>query len=532
MRVLIRICICILFSLPFLQAQPEACPTDDCNCIGDLSEIQLYYFGDQPASIQVYSDEAQTNLLHDFVGITSGDLITISATGLPKDVFAFYTYFRITEAGEAPCTIRIYSQCPKNTWPGSFEDQQVIGKSYGDLTVFGYTSAGNGESCTVADVDQDWHVGGNIIAPDNRIFGTRNDQDISFITNDVERAVLTTQGRLGLGLNAPLAQLHLSSNARIDGDLDVFGLTRLQNNTNSSNATNGALVVSGGVGIGANLNVGANINVTGTAIVGNNLTVRPAGITRLESDAGSATPFTGALLVRGGVGIGQNLNVDDNFDVNGNATIGNDFTVESPGVARILNSTEAFSSNTGALVITGGIGIGRSVFINQDLTVGNLGRTALLSNLSSTSANNGALTVVGGVGIGGAVNIGQNLDVQGRAHIDDVVSISTTNTPGGHELYVGGSIIAEEVVVKLEGNWPDYVFDPDYPQPDLRDWAAHIAEHGHLPGLPSAAAVAQQDGVAVGAMQLQLLEKIEELTLILLQQQAEIDALRAQLDRQ
>jgi hypothetical protein len=45
---------------------------------------------------------------------------------------------------------------------------------------------------------------------------------------------------------------------------------------------------------------------------------------------------------------------------------------------------------------------------------------------------------------------------------DEKVVIGTTNAPGNHKLYIAGSAIAEEVVVKLQTNWPDYVFAPDY----------------------------------------------------------------------
>ena len=109
------------------------------------------------------------------------------------------------------------------------------------------------------------------------------------------------------------------------------------------------------------------------------------------------------------------------------------------------------------------------------------------------------------------------------------VAINTTAVPGGHEL---GSMIAEEVVVKLQTNWPDYVFAEDYPQPDIKAWEAFIQENRHLPGLPSAAEMEQRDGVALGETQLLLLEKVEELTLIIIEQQKEIDALKAKMDDQ
>jgi hypothetical protein len=62
--------------------------------------------------------------------------------------------------------------------------------------------------------------------------------------------------------------------------------------------------------------------------------------------------------------------------------------------------------------------------------------------------------------------------------------------------------------------------------------------HRHLPGIPSAAEVQQKGGVEVGQMTAKLLEKLEELTLYLLQmhaRQRELEreniALRQQLEQ-
>ena len=73
---------------------------------------------------------------------------------------------------------------------------------------------------------------------------------------------------------------------------------------------------------------------------------------------------------------------------------------------------------------------------------------------------------------------------------------------------------------------PDYVFDPGYSLSPLDEVEAHIAAHGHLPGIPSAEEMGQE--LRPGQLSLQLLEKVEELTLYTLQQQRELDAMRRQ----
>src|SRR5690606_3310258 len=79
-----------------------------------------------------------------------------------------------------------------------------------------------------------------------------------------------------------------------------------------------------------------------------------------------------------------------------------------------------------------------------------------------------------------------------------------------HKLSVNGTIRATEIIV--DTGWADFVFDPDYKLAPLSEVEAHIREKRHLPGVPSAAIVAEE-GVSLGEMQKLLLQKIEELTL-------------------
>jgi|GEM_PF-1019290 len=95
---------------------------------------------------------------------------------------------------------------------------------------------------------------------------------------------------------------------------------------------------------------------------------------------------------------------------------------------------------------------------------------------------------------------------------DGNLGIGTT-TPDS-KLSVNGNIRAREI--KLEtGNWPDYVFEEGYQQMSLEEVEAFIAEHGHLPGLKSAEEY-QEEGVDMMELNQKLLEKIEELTLYLI----------------
>lgn len=102
------------------------------------------------------------------------------------------------------------------------------------------------------------------------------------------------------------------------------------------------------------------------------------------------------------------------------------------------------------------------------------------------------------------------------------------NSSPEHKLDVAGTIRAQEV--KIENtNWPDYVFSNDYQLPSLIEVSKHIEENKHLPGIPSAKEV-EENGVNLGEMNTKLLEKIEELTLYMIQMQKEITRQQGEIE--
>lgn len=102
--------------------------------------------------------------------------------------------------------------------------------------------------------------------------------------------------------------------------------------------------------------------------------------------------------------------------------------------------------------------------------------------------------------------------------VDGNVGIGTT-TPDA-KLSVKGQIHAQEVKVDLNGAIaPDYVFDEDYKLPSLEEIQSYITEHKHLPEVPSAKEM-EANGINLGEMNLILLKKVEELTLLLMVESA------------
>lgn len=100
---------------------------------------------------------------------------------------------------------------------------------------------------------------------------------------------------------------------------------------------------------------------------------------------------------------------------------------------------------------------------------------------------------------------------------------------GTHTLSVGGSIISEEVVVKLQNNWPDFVFEKEYNLPSLTEVESFIKENKHLPNIPSEVEV-QEKGINVEEITVKLLQKIEELTLYMIELKKENEFLKAEIN--
>ena len=156
-------------------------------------------------------------------------------------------------------------------------------------------------------------------------------------------------------------------------------------------------------------------------------------------------------------------------------------------------------SNEGYLILSGnpnGYG-NRNVYINRYTSNGDVIMTA------------GS----GQVGIG-VDDPEYKLDVAGTIHAD--------------ELITDGTIRASEIIVSTTG--ADFVFADDYQLRPLSEVKTFIQENKHLPEIKSAQEM-QENGVGINELQTQLLQKIEELTLYILQQEERIKVLEAELNK-
>ena len=102
------------------------------------------------------------------------------------------------------------------------------------------------------------------------------------------------------------------------------------------------------------------------------------------------------------------------------------------------------------------------------------------------------------------------------------VGIGTENPQS--KLAVKGKITAQEVEITLDG-WSDFVFADNYQLMSLGKLEQHIEEEKSLPGIPKEKEVVE-NGINLGEMQAKLLEKVEELTLYMIDQNKELIELK------
>jgi hypothetical protein len=92
-------------------------------------------------------------------------------------------------------------------------------------------------------------------------------------------------------------------------------------------------------------------------------------------------------------------------------------------------------------------------------------------------------------------------------------------------VYANGNVWAKEIKVALTNPWPDYVFNETYKLPTLLEVENYIMQNNHLQNVPTAQEISN-NGLELGDMAKIQQEKIEELTLYLIQQNKEINKLK------
>lgn len=111
-------------------------------------------------------------------------------------------------------------------------------------------------------------------------------------------------------------------------------------------------------------------------------------------------------------------------------------------------------------------------------------------------------------------------------------SMVSTNNPHTWDakLVVKGKAVVQELFVTTTADyWADYVFDDSYELMPLEEVEQHIKANHHLPNIPSAQQISEDGGSSVGDMQVKLLQKVEELTLYMIEMKKENTELRSKV---
>jgi hypothetical protein len=324
-------------------------------------------------------------------------------------------------------------------------------------------------------------------------------------TNFTENVRMKGDGKVGINTSTPVDMLTVSSNGRGITQQSTDGAVRLgfyttpfsayvQTNTSHplNFATNGGgtqmlLSTAGNLGIG-NIDPVHKLDVTGR------MRLRyggvSAGIWLNKQDNSDEALFTGNYNDTM-YGIFNNANSQgwQFFFDHKNARMGIDVSnpkvaLSFPGIAG--KKISLFPGNTGDV----GMGVFASEF-------------RLHSDQASADITFGHDNYTNG--------FTERMRVKG----DGRVCIGTTSPATGYLLSVNGKVIAQEVRVQHKTNWPDYVFNKDYKRMSLGELETYVNVNKHLPGFEPAAVV-EKEGADVGEIQRRLLEKVEELTLHLI----------------
>jgi len=161
------------------------------------------------------------------------------------------------------------------------------------------------------------------------------------------------------------------------------------------------------------------------------------------------------------------------------------------------------------------------------------GNLEMYSSTSSIGGTKGQLRFVYGGGDFGAIlfykydpNAARKWTVQSKIDKNGNWGIGTETICPDCKLSVNGKIRATEIVV--ESGWADYVLQPSYQLRPLEDVEAYIKENQHLPGVDSAATI-EENGLDISKASIQMMEKIEELTLYMIELKKQNDHLQREV---
>lgn len=334
--------------------------------------------------------------------------------------------------------------------------------------------------------------------------------------------IVDALGKLGVNISDPNSYLHVNAPAGEDAlRVQVNSLTKLLVSSNggvsvggSSTPPSNGLYVSGNAGIGTS-SPSVKLHISGTDEVlrldgtnpyiqffsssaaksyiqstGNDFRLGTVGTNtsgKVQFTAGASTVMT--LTSSGRVGIGT-------------TSPSSTFHVKVNGEAMRIEGTDAFIQ-----------------FFSGTTAKAFIQRTGNDFKIGTSTGNSTGRLIFGTAGGGDQLWLLS----------DGRVSIGTSAAATGYKLSVDGKVMCEELRVEMSP-WADYVFSEDYKLRPLSEVESFITANKHLPGVPSANEI-ESSGLDVGQMQATLMEKIEELTLYVIDLQKQNDLLKEQVSQ-
>jgi hypothetical protein len=352
-----------------------------------------------------------------------------------------------------------------------------------------------------------------------------------FATKAVDRMWIDETGKVGIGTSTPSSALTIDgSNPWIEmrnagvykGFLWASG-NDIKVGTSSGNTTgklilqtklvnrmtideNGYIAVAGSMGIGANTTIAGNVGI-GTTNTSSELTINGVDPTLQLKNDNVDKGFV--QLVDDDIRIGTNLTNDlgmfivrtngsDRMSVNGEGKV----TIAAPGGQYNMLCIGENSVGVAGIDFKAG---------------GNFTRGYL-----SFGVDHGSIIQYGGKFSISTSGVGMSWLSNGN------LVMGANDGATGYKLSVNGKVIGTEFTTMAYNNWPDYVFADDYKLKPLSDVKKFIAVNKHLPNIPAASEI-EKNGIQLGDMSKRLMEKVEELTLYILQLQDQVDDLKKQM---
>lgn len=423
------------------------------------------------------------------------------------------------------------------------------------------------EQYSVAAVDAAWIIGGSDLTPVipvNRWFGTSSTHNIIFKAGNTFAGQIDQTGNnnqfyglrtgnltmSGIG-NTGVGSDAMSNITTGNNNIGVGAYSLLNNSTGSSNSALGTNSLRFNTTGNSNVGLGTNTLFSNTTGVGS---IAVGSQALFSNISGAYNVAFGSNALYGNTTGGYNVaaganalqattigssNVGFGFEALFSNTIGNtnvgigtsSLRANTTGNNNIAFGWEALKGNTtGSNNIGFGTASGfsnttgeKNVFIGYQAGYNEIGSDKLYVSNSNT-----ANPLIKGDFVTSTLKV--NSKTTGYLAVGDFDAAAPMPTPAGYRLIVQDGILTEKVKVALKTSatdWADYVFAKDYSLLPLDKVESFIHANKHLPNVPSADEMVK-GGLDVAKTSKMFMEKIEELTLYMIELNKEVKALKAE----